>query len=155
MTDAQRPAEEEDLNPRHRPFEDDEAYEKRKRMARLVAFIGLAAFIVWGASWLQRAFPHRVELRYVYRDVPQIHNITQVEAKVHDDEGTKAQVVFYHNDPITHPDRYHRTQNLKLAKGSYQVSIVLHYKDNARRRLNTVLQVREAGRYYVYLKRAR
>lgn len=155
MTDAQHPTEDDDLNPRLRHFEDDEAYEKRKRMARLVAFIGLAAFIVWGASWLQRAFPHRVELRYVYRDVPQIHQITQVEAKVHNEEGTKAQVIFYHNDPITNPSRYHRTQNLKLAKGAYRVSIALHYKDNSQRKLDTVLQVREAGRYYVYLKRAR
>lgn len=156
MSDRHPPSEEELETNEAEHIEDDSAYEKRKRMARLVAFIGLAAFIVWGASWIQKAFPHKVELRYVYRDVPSVGDITKVEASVADDEGIKARVVFYHHDDIRDGGRrYYRTQNLQLAKGVYRLKVSLHYKNNSRRVMQSALNIREAGRYYVYLKRSK
>ena len=153
--DVEHLEEPEEFDEGHHPFMDDESYEKRKKAARVFAMLGIVVFAVWGASFFQRAFPHRIELRYIYKDVPEPGQLLKVVASVHDQDGLKGSVVFFHHDPIPNAgERYFRKQTLKLAKGTYKINVLLRYKAGQAKKMTTRLSIREAGRYYVYLKRA-
>lgn len=128
--------------------------ERRKRAARIFAWIGLSALIILGASWLQRVYPHAVEIRYLYRDVADVHLLRKVEVLVLDTEGTKGRAVFFHHQPIpASRTGYFRRQRLHLAKGVYRVDVTMHFAQHIRR-YRTNIHIREAGIYYIYLKRA-
>ncbi len=135
---------------------DDGSYERRKKASRLFAMFAVVVLAVWGASFFQRVFPHRVEVRYIYRDVPHVQRLTKVSTVVRDEEGVLGRAAFFHYAPISNRgERYFRKQTLKLAKGAYNVSVVLHYKKGSSRTLATRLTIRGAGRYYIYLKHAK
>lgn len=139
----------------HHPMLDEEAYEKRKKAARIFAMLGFVVFAAWGASVFQQMFPHHVELRYIYKGVPSPGQLTKVLASVHGEDGLKARVAFYHHEPVPGGgERYFRQQKLSLGKGAYRVKVVLRYKQGPPKTMTTRLLIRETGRYYVYLKRA-
>lgn len=126
----------------------------RKRFARMFAWIGLSVLLVYGASWWQRSYPHAVEIRYLYRDIPQVSMLHKVEAIVSDEETTKGRALFFHHTPVpTNQPNYFRRQRLQLAKGNYRIQLTLHFGKRIRR-YQTRLLIQDAGIYFVYLKRA-
>lgn len=130
----------------------------RDAVGRGILLAVLVAALVWGGRLYNHNYPVEAEIRYIYRDIPQATELLRVVAQIHDaTRKNLARVVYFHHQGLhTDTKGIHRTQRLRLLRGSHTLTVALYYRNGRILRLTKPLAWEESGgRHLVQLASAR
>lgn len=150
MTNATRPTSQPEAPPRSTHQGD----ERRRQWAKLFALVSLIIAALWGAKQFKRIYPYTIQIEYNDQGVAHTDALERVEVRLLRPGQKKPHAwatYFYHQGRKRQPHR----QTLRLPAAQYTLYTTLIYKKHKPRMLKQVLHVRENGRFYVHLKRAR